>query len=197
MTKHLSLSKASKILGITTQTLRAWDREGKIHTIRTEGGHRRVPQSEIDRLLGKDPDKERILTLAYCRCSTNKQVENLERQVGRVLEYCSKRKWQVELFKDIGSGLNDNRKGFQKLIKKVSDPAVKRVIVEYSDRLTRFGFETFKTYCGNLGVEIVVIEKSEKKEFEQELTDDLVALIASYSGRLYGRRGGRKKKKNG
>jgi len=195
MTKHLSLSKASKILGITTQTLRAWDREGKIQTIRTDGGHRRVPQSEIDRLLGKDPDKERILTLAYCRCSTNKQVENLERQVGRVLEYCSKRKWQVELFKDIGSGLNDNRKQFKKLLKRVADQDVKRVVVEYKDRIARFGFETFVGYCANFGVEVLVLQDAEPKEFEQEFAEDIVALVASFSARLYGRRGGRKKKK--
>jgi predicted site-specific integrase-resolvase len=118
----------------------------------------------------------------------------LERQVGRVLEYCAKAGWSPELFKEIGSGLNDNRVQFRKLLLRLADSDVTRVVVEYKDRLTRFGFEAFSAYCQGLGVEVVVLEDSTPKEFEQELTEDIVALIASYSGRLYGRRGGRKQK---
>lgn len=162
-------------------------------TIRTEGGHRRVAVSEIHRLQGTQ-QKERTITLAYARCSTHKQEENLERQVGRVLEHCTKQGWQVELFKEIGSGLNDNRAQFKRLLTRVADDDVARVVVECKDRLARFGFETFVIYCRNLGVDVVVLEDATPKEFEQEFADDIIALVASYSGRMYGRRGGRKKK---
>lgn len=162
-------------------------------TIRTEGGHRRVAMSEIRRLQGME-QKERTVTLCYCRCSTHKQEENLERQVGRVLEHCAKQGWQVELFKEIGSGLNDNRAQFKRLLTRVADDDVARVVVEFKDRLARFGFETFVIYCRNLGVDVVVLEDAAPKEFEQEFADDIISLVASYSGRMYGRRGGRKKK---
>jgi predicted site-specific integrase-resolvase len=75
----------------------------------------------------------------------------------------------------------------------VSDPTVARVVVEYKDRLTRFGFDTFEVYCRNFGVDVVVLEETVSKEFEQEFAEDIISLVASYSGRLYGKRGGRKK----
>lgn len=193
MTEHVTLSAASKLLGVTVRSLRKWSDEGKLRTIRTEGGHRRVAMSEIRRLQGIE-QKERTVTLCYCRCSTHKQEENLERQVGCVLEHCAKQGWQVELFKEIGSGLNDNRAQFKRLLTRVADDDVARVVVEFKDRLARFGFETFVIYCRNLGVDVVVLEDAAPKEFEQEFADDIISLVASYSGRMYGRRGGRKKK---
>jgi putative resolvase len=194
MIELVTLSKASKILGVTTKTLRNWDAEGKIKTERTVGKHRRIPQSEIDRLSGNIQTDKQTVTLAYCRCNTLKQKDNLERQTGRVLEYCYKNKWQVELYKDIGSGLNENRRDFKKLIKRISVGDVKRIVVEHKDRLSRYGFDTFKSYCDTYKVDVVVIEDNEKKIFEQELTEDIIALVTSYSARLYGRRGGRPRK---
>ena len=143
MNEQLPLSKASKILGVTTKTLRNWDDAGKIKTIRTSGNHRRISIEEINRLKGETPDLQRTKTLAYCRCSTKKQEENLERQVGRVLEHCYTNKWDVELYKDIGSGLNENRREFKKLLKRIADEDVARVVVEYKDRIARYGFEKF------------------------------------------------------
>lgn len=191
MKEHVTLSQASKLLGVTTRTLRQWANTKKLITVRTVGGHRRVPISEIHRL---NSSSVRDITLAYCRCSTNKQAENLERQIGRVLEFCNKNGWKTELYKEIGSGLNDNRKQFNKLLLRLSDPTVARLVVEFEDRLIRFGFQIIRSLCTNYGVEIVVLQPKKNKEFEQELADDLISLIASYSGRLYGKRGGKKKR---
>jgi putative resolvase len=188
MTELVSLSKASKIIGVTTRTLRQWDSDGTLKTIRTPGGHRRIPIAEINKFIG-EPSKN--ITLAYCRVSTSKQKENLERQVGRVLEKCSKEGWKTEVYKDIGSGLNENRKEFRRLLKRISDREIKRVVIEYKDRITRFGFGTFVAHCNSFGVEVVVLEDTEKKAFEQELAEDMISLITSYSARLYGRRGGK------
>jgi predicted site-specific integrase-resolvase len=137
-----------------------------------------------------------MTALCYCRCSTQKQRENLDRQVGRVLEYCAGRNWKAELFKEIASGLNDKRNKFQQLLRRIKDPDVLCVVAEYKDRLMRFGYETFAGYCENLGVQVVLIEQAVPKEFEQELAEDVTAMVASYSGRLYGRRGGKRVRKN-
>jgi len=193
MSTLLRLSEATKLLGVTHQTLRVWDKEGKIEVVRSPGGHRLIPLSEVERLRG-EKEKQRSISLVYARCSTQKQSENLERQVGRLLEHCAEQEWKVELFKDIGSGLNDNRKQFKKLLRRISEPDVVRVVVEYKDRLCRYGFSVFQEYCFGLGVEVVILQEAESKEFEQEFAEDVVALIASFSARLYGRRGGRKKK---
>src|SRR5690606_32046057 len=122
--------------------------------------------------------------------------ENLERQVGRVLEHCYTNKWDVELYKDIGSGLNENRREFKKLLKRVADNDVARVVVEYKDRIARYGFETFVALCKNFGVEVLVLKDKEEQTFEEEMLDDIISLVTSYSARIYGKRGG-KKKKNG
>lgn len=187
------LSMAAKELGVTTRTLRAWDKSGKIKCVRTESGHRRVPQSEIERLKGTTG---RTVALVYARCSTQKQVDNLERQVGRLLEYANKTGYKVELYKDIGSGLNENRKQFCRMMKRISSEEVACVIVEYKDRISRYGFETFRRYCESLKVQVTVLRDAEPKGFEQELAEDMIALIASFSAKLYGRRShiGRKKK---
>lgn len=174
---------------MTTQTLRDWDKAGKIRTVRSEGNQRRVPLYEVERRLGQ---VQRTTALVYARCSTNKQGENLERQVGRLLEYANDKYRFAELYKDIGSGLNENRRQFKKLLKRLVSPDVLCVVVEYKDRLSRYGFDTFKEYCESLGVFVDVIQQKDSVEFEQEFAEDIVALIASYSARLYGRRGGRK-----
>ena len=194
MTEHLTLSKAAKILGVSTQTLRNWDKEGKLQTARSAGNHRRIAATEIKRLLN-EVDQERKITLVYARCSTHKQKENLERQVGRLLEYCLNNKFDnVELHKEIGSGLNDNRKELNKLLKRIKDPDIKRLIIEYKDRLTRYGYSLLENYCSAFGVQIICLDEKKDVPFEQELANDIVALVASYSARMYGRRGGKHKK---
>ena len=193
MIELFSLSKTSKLLGVTSRTLRDWDAQGKLHTVRSVGGHRRVPRSEVERLQQDADVSNRTVTLAYCRVSTKHQSDNLERQIGRVSEHCVTQKWSHELFKDIGSGLSDNRKQFKKLLRRIADPDVCRVVVEYKDRIARFGFETFVEYCRNFGVVVQVLQDAEPKEFEQEFAEDIVSLVTSYSARLYGRRGGKKR----
>jgi predicted site-specific integrase-resolvase len=113
-----------------------------------------------------------------------------------MLEHCAKNDWKPELYKDIGSGLNENRRQFKKMLKRIAEDDVARVVIEYKDRIARYDFETFKSYCESYGVDVVVLKDADKKEFEEEMVEDIVALIASYSAKLYGRCGGRKKKES-
>lgn len=193
MNEQLTLSKASKILGVTTKTLRNWDDAGKIKTTRTTGNHRRISIEEINRLKGKTQNSSRNKTLAYCRCSAKKQEENLERQVGRVLEHCYTNKWDVELYKDIGSGLTENRCEFKKLFNRIADNDVIRVVVEHKYIIARYGYETFVALCKNFGVEVIVLKEQEDQSFEEEMVDDIISLVTSYSVRIYGKRSGKKK----
>lgn len=191
MTSLLRLSKAADLLGVTTHTLRVWDTKGTIRTVRSPGGHRLVPVSEVERLRGQKI-QQREISLVYARCSTRKQKANLERQVGRLLEHCASQCWKVELFKDIGSGFNDNRRQFKRMLRRITQPDIERVVVEYKDRLCRYGFSLFEEYCSGHGVRVVILHEEDSKDFEQEFAQDVVALVTSFSARLYGRRGGRK-----
>jgi len=192
MDELLKISEAAELLGIGPAALRNWDSNGKIKVVRTVGNHRRVPMSEVHRLKG-DVSNGQSVTLAYCRVSTRKQSDNLERQIGRVLTYCNEQGWKAELFQDVGSGLNEKRPGLLRMIDRLYDKDVSRIVIEYQDRLTRFGYGIFSRFCENLNIELHVLNSVESPSFEQELSEDLTALVASYSGRLYGKRGGRKK----
>ena len=97
------------------------------------------------------------------------------------------------MLSDIGSGLKASRRQLQRLLKLVCEDKVGEVAITYEDRLTRFGQEYLETLFACFGVTLTVVEPGEEKTPEQDLTDDLLALIASFSGRLYGMRSHKQK----
>ncbi|EHR79052.1 resolvase [Thermococcus litoralis DSM 5473] len=185
MERHYTLKEASKILGVTVKTLQNWDKQGKIRVVRTVGGRRRIPESEIKRILGIQEERK---TIGYARVSSRTQKDDLNRQVQTIKEFAKEKGWDIEILKDIGSGLNEKRKDYQKLLKMVTNKEVSKVIITYSDRLTRFGFETLKTLFQAFGTEIIVINGELQKEPREELIEDLIAIISHFAGKLYGMR---------
>ena len=116
----------------------------------------------------------------------------------RIFEYCTKHKYKVEhIIKDMGSGLNDKRKGFTKLCNLAVNKKINKVIIEHKDRLTRFQYNLIEFFFNSYGVEIELLDKKEYTE-QEELVNDMMMLIASFSGRLYSARAkeNRKKLKN-
>jgi len=184
MEKLYTMKEASQMLGVNLRTLQRWDEEGKIHCVRTIGGKRRVPESEIKRILGLHEERKMI---GYARVSSNTQRDDLERQIEAINQYAKEHGWNIEILKDIGSGLNEDRKNFQKLLKMVMNKEVSKVIVAYPDRLTRFGFKTLQQFFQNYGTEIIVINQ-EEKEPKEELVEDLITIISHFAGKLYGMR---------
>nr|3LHF_A Chain A, Serine Recombinase [Saccharolobus solfataricus P2]3LHF_B Chain B, Serine Recombinase [Saccharolobus solfataricus P2]3LHF_C Chain C, Serine Recombinase [Saccharolobus solfataricus P2]3LHF_D Chain D, Serine Recombinase [Saccharolobus solfataricus P2] len=120
--------------------------------------------------------------ILYARVSSSTQKDDLVNQV-KYLEEQVKEYDQV--ITDIGSGLNMKRKGFLKLLRMILNNEVSRVVVAYPDRLVRFGFEILEEVCKAHGCEIVVINQEDK---EEELVEDLVSILVSFSGKLYGMR---------
>ena len=93
------------------------------------------------------------------------------------------------ILSEVGSGLNDKRKQFQKLLRMVLNNEVSRIFITYEDRLTRFGFEYLRTMCEMHETKIIVVKDVDvKKSIEQELMEDIMSLMASFSGKLYGMR---------
>ena len=121
----------------------------------------------------------------------------MDRQSQRLSEYCAKHNLYVEyIIKDVGSGLNDNRSGFLKLTNLIINGKVDKLIIEHTDRLTRFQFNFIKKMFESYGCEVVVISCTDVSS-EEELASDMMSLLASFSGKFYRRRSaGRRKKKN-
>ena len=135
--------------------------------------------------------------LFIVRVSSHEQKAkgDLDRQVVAVMKYASNKNLQNPLIiSEVGTGLNDNRKQLQKLLAMLLKGEVSRLFINYRDRLTRFGYHYIETMCIELGVELhVAADNTKSKSAQEEMVDDMMALIASFSGKLYGMRGKTKK----
>ncbi|NMG21616.1 IS607 family transposase [Brasilonema bromeliae] len=183
MSNIIGVKEAAELLGVSTKTIRRWEAEGKIKSVRTEGGHRRF---EISQLLGTKTDGS--LTIGYARVSSYEQKQDLERQVIVLETYCAKHGWCFEIIQDLGSGLNYRKKGLIRLIKLICSYQVERLVVTHKDRLLRFGSELIFTICEIFGVEVIVINRTEDSTFEEDLAQDVLEIITVFSARLYGSR---------
>ena len=182
--------EACQLLSISYSTLLRWIREGKIRVVTTEGGKYRIPYGEIKKYLER---REEIRAVIYARVSSTDQKEDLERQINYLTNYVTAKGYKVvEVLKDIASGLNTQRKGLHKLFKLVEGRNVDVVLITYKDRLTRFGFEYLEEFFSTMGVRVEVVFGEEPKEATQELVEDLISIITSFAGKIYGMRSHKK-----
>ena len=195
----LSIRKAAEYLDVTEDCLRKWEKGGKITPLKTAGGHRRYKREDLDRLVGIESDDEvkKVCCATYARVSSNEQKQkgDLDRQSQRLSEYCAKNNIMVtHIIKDVGSGLNDNRSGFIRLTDLIIAGKVNKLVVEHKDRLTRFQFKFIKKMFESYGCEVIVVNGVDVSDTE-ELAADMMSLLASFSGRFYGKRSAERRKK--
>lgn len=176
--------------------LRAWEKRGLIKTVRLPSGQRRYPVEEINRILGTGGIKaEPEAVVLYARVSTKKQADagNLERQLERLRAYAREKGYRVVAeHSDVASGLNQNRRGLERVLKSAERGEFRKLVIESPDRLTRFGYAYLERCLRHCGVETEVTSQKEPEDAHTELVQDLLAVVASFSARLYGARGGRK-----
>ena len=161
MEKYYNIGEFSELIGKTKQTLRNWDKNNILKpAFVSNGGHRMYSQNQLNQILGIEQKKRKII--GYCRVSSNKQKDDLDRQIQYVKEYMVAKGYQFEIITDIGSCINYNNKGLNKLIDMISDRKVSKVVVFYKDRLVRFGFELIENICSKFGTKIEIIDNTEK-----------------------------------
>jgi len=199
--KLLNIKEAAEYLNVHSNTLRRWDNKDKLKPLTTEGGHRRYTQEQLDIYIGLHNKSESVdvnKVATYSRVSSHEQKAkgDLDRQSNRLSEYCAKKELTVSnIIKDVGSGLSDTRKGFLRLTNLVIDKSIDKLIIENKDRLTRFQFNFIEKMFKSYGVEVICVDKKDVGE-EEELVNDLMMLMASFSGKIYGRRSANRRKKN-
>lgn len=201
-TKLLSIGKTADILGVHIDTLREWDKEGKLIPVKTFGNHRRYKMSDIDSFIGIK-NEEKIDTTAcrvatYARVSSHEQKQkgDLERQNGRILAYCVKKDYKViKSYEEVGSGMSDTRPKLRNLFQLIGDKKIDKVIVEHKDRLTRFNFQFLEDFFVSHQVKIEWMEDVLGKSYEQELVEDMLTLMSSFSNKIYGKRSAENRKK--
>ena len=193
--KYYSIGQFAKAIGKTTKTLRNWDKNGKLKPVRVEDtGYRYYSQEQLNHFLGLKLEKQiNKKIIGYCRVSSHKQKDDLERQIENVKTYMYAKGYQFEIITDIGSGINYNKKGLNQIIDMVTNSEVEKIVVLYKDRLIRFGYELIENLCNKFGTIIEIIDNTEKTE-QQELVEDLVQIVTVFSCRLQGKRANKAKR---
>ena len=183
----VSIGKAAKELGVHPQTLRRWEKAGKIEAEWTPTGRRMYDLAKLRGLTPHKAPSSRV-TLAYARVSSHDQKEDLVRQVALLESFCAANGWTFETLQDLGSGLNYHKKGLRLLIRRICSGEIGRLVITHKDRLLRFGSELVFSLCGHFGIEVIIVNASEETTFEEELVSDVLEIITVFSARLYGSR---------
>ena len=192
MNKYYSIRAFAKILGVTPQTLRNWDKSGKLKPHHTaSNGYRYYSHEQLSNIT-KIQGIDRI-TIGYCRVSSHKQKDDLIRQVENMQTYLLAQGKPFRIIQDIGSGINYHNKGLLELIDLINDNKVEKIVVLYKDRLLRFGFELIEEFSRLHNCSVEVIDHTEETE-QQELVEDLIQIITVFSCKLQGQRANKAKK---
>ncbi|MBR6288793.1 MAG: IS607 family transposase [Acholeplasmatales bacterium] len=185
--KYYSSKTVSQMLGVTAQTLRNWDREGKLKPSYVKSnGYRYYSEDSILSYTQERKTKKNLNVIGYARVSSNEQSDVLERQVNNLKTYLDSKYSDYEIITDIGSGINYTKPGLKKLIEKINRKEVDLIVVLYKDRLLRFGFELIEYFAELNNVKIEVLDKIDKNQ-DQELVEDLVQIVNDLSCKFQGK----------
>ena len=192
---YLSIGMCASMLGVCTKTLRRWDKKATLKpSFRTLGNHRRYERKRILKLMSKDksavnePVRKRAVVYGRVSSSRQRNSGDLIKQLDTLMNYCRINNYRfIRAYSDVGSGLNDKRKGLLKLLKDVSVGKIDVVVVNYNDRLARFGLQIIKEYLVSWGAQLEVIHPTiiEQSSPHAELITDLTAILYSFMGKLY------------
>ena len=187
------IGQASKILGVSIQTLRNWEKTGRLlPDFISAGRTRRYSRRRLLSIAGlSNPEtkEDQKVTIAYARVSTNEQKEDLSRQIELLELFCAKNGFTYEVISDQGSGMNYRKKGLKKLLDALLNDKVERLVITHKDRLLRFGAELVFSICESKRVEVIILNKGDETVgFEEELAKDVLEIITVFSAKLYGSR---------
>ncbi|HLW01952.1 MAG TPA: IS607 family transposase [Ktedonobacterales bacterium] len=187
MENTYSIGQFARLTGRGVKTLQKWDRAGILKAHRTPTGRRYYTHDQYLEYRGLKATGAGK-TIAYARVSTQGQKPDLQNQVAALRAYCQAQNIQVdEWVEEIGSGLNYQRKQFNRIMEEIELGRVQRLIIAHKDRLARFGFEWFAAFCERHGTDLVIVN-GETLSPEQELVQDLLSIVHIFSARLYGLR---------
>lgn len=179
---YWSIGKVARYMGVSVVTLRRWEKDGKLLSdSRTFGQHRRYDAYRIQRLFQKHKPKAIV---GYARVSSHDQKDDLERQAETLISHCPK----ATIIKDLGSGLNFNKKGLKTLLAMILNQEMDTLVLTHKDRLLRFGGELIFKLSKHFGVRIVILNQQIEQSFEETLSQDVIELMTVFCARLYSSR---------
>ena len=176
-----------KLLQITRPTLCRYVKIGKVKAIMQDNKQYIYDDESVYKVLNKDLTRQSVI---YCRVSTPKQKSSLQKQKEQIESFCNAKGIVVNtVYQDIGSGLNFDRKGFQKLVDDVVNHKVAQVFITHKDRLSRISFDMFKNLFKNFNCEIVVMNDiDDSKTIEKEIFSEIISLVHCFAMKMYSSR---------
>lgn len=186
--KRYKVGQFAKLLNVTVKTLQNWDKQGTLKAYRTPTNQRFYTEEQLNQVLNvsnSNQEEKQGLKIGYCRVSTHNQKNSLENQEEYLRSYTNAKGVILdEVFTDIGSGINYNRKNFNKILELVEAGEVAEIYVTYKDRFVRFGFDWFNNFCAKHGTKIIILNQPSTSP-EQELAEDLLNIVTVFSARSH------------
>jgi DNA binding domain, excisionase family len=182
----MSIGKFSKEIGISINHLRLLHKTGELVPVKvTKGGTRYYSDKQLNDYLGLNKKDKKVIL--YARVSTKQQKDDLENQIKNLKEYAYSKGYNFEIISDICSGINYKKEGLKKLLEKINNSEISKIVVLYKDRLVSFGFELIEFLANINNIEIEIIDNTTISK-EEELTNDLIQIITVFGNKLYGSR---------
>jgi len=182
---RLKSKEVLRLLQISRVTLTRYVKSGRVRVKKLPNGYYDYNEDDVYKLIGKEYSRKNVI---YARVSTNKQKNDLQNQIDNIRQFMSANGIVVdEVYSDIASGMNLDRKGFLKLLEDIEDNKIAKVYITYKDRLARLSYELVERLFSKHNVEIKTIYNDTKTD-EQELFEDLMSVIHSFSMKMYSKR---------
>jgi predicted site-specific integrase-resolvase len=183
--QYLSFKETRKIIGVTPRTLRNWDKEGKIRTIRTPSGARMFNKLDLQDYLKQHKTTQTFKpTVCYARVSSRNQLGDLERQI----HFLKQAYPQADVVTDICSGIHWKRKGLSSILERAIQGELGEIVFAHRDRLCRFAFELYEHFFTMCKVKVTILDHDSSASPDIELADDILSIVHVYSSRQMGKR---------
>ncbi len=194
--KHITNYKPkdfAELLNVSVKTLQRWDRDDVLKAFRTPTDRRYYTYDQYLEYKGINNVNDNKKKVIYTRVSANNQKDDLKNQVKFLLDFANAKGIIIdETIEDIGSGLNYNRKNWNKLIEHCMENKIDSIMITHKDRFIRFGYEWFERFLGKFNVKIIVVN-NETLSPNEELVQDIISILRVFSCKIYGMRKYKKK----
>ena len=178
----------AELLGMSVKTLQRWDRDGILKANRTPTDRRYYTYDQYLQFKGIQTENDIRDTVIYARVSTRNQKDDLQNQVEFLKQFCNAKGIIVnQCVEDFGSGLNYNRKKWNRLLDEVMANKIKTIVISNKDRFIRFGYDWFEKFCEKFNTKIIIVN-NETISPNEELVQDIISILHVFSCRLYGLR---------
>ena len=178
----------AELVGVSVKTLQRWDRDGILKANRTPTNRRYYTYDQYLQFRGIQTENDIRDVVIYARVSAWNQKDDLKNQVEFLKQFCNSKGMIVsQCIEEFGSGLNYNRKKWNKLLEEVMENKIKIIAISNKDRFIRFGYDWFEKFCERFHTKIIIVN-NEALSPNEEFVQDIISILHVFSCRLYGLR---------